>query len=361
MIRATGQRKVARQLKGTFWGLAAAALVVAALLPFVPSLSDRRGVGLLTTVAITACLSLSWNLLGGLTGQLSIGHAVFFGCGAYASAALHVHAHWNPLLGGLAGIVIAVAASLMIGYLAFRSALSDLNFALATAAFSLVVLFFVRSNEWLGGAFGLTMPVRDTAKDLYFVDARIYYWIFLGLMCLILLLTILLRRSRLGTYFVAVREDPVAAEGLGIQVMRIKLSAMAISAALTASCGVLYASYLRFIDPGSALGFDRSLNMVIPAILGGTAVIAGPLVGSVIYGLVDEFARDVLDFAGSSGLVLGLILTLIMLFAPRGILPALAAGRSRLRRPAPPPSQPSDEAETPPDREFVTEGHNRAL
>jgi branched-chain amino acid transport system permease protein len=308
--------------------------LVAVVLPVVPGFSDREGVGLLTTVAITACLSLSWNLLGGFTGQLSIGHAVFFGCGAYASAALHVHAHWNPILGGLLGVVIAVVAALLIGYLAFRSALSDLNFALVTAALSLVALFFARSNGWLGGAFGLTMPVNDGPSDLYFTDPRIYYWLFLGLMLAILVLTVCLRRSRLGTYFVAVREDPTAADGLGIPVMRVKLIAIAISAALTAATGVLYASYLRFIDPDSALGFDRSLNMVIPAILGGTAIIAGPIVGSVIYGAVDKYSQDLLDFAGSSGLVLGVILTVLMLFLPRGIVPSLIATWRRWTHPA---------------------------
>lgn len=322
--------------------ISVALAVVAAVLPLTPGLSDRAGVSLLTAVALTACLSLSWNLLGGFTGQLSIGHAVFFGCGAYASAALHIHAHWNPILGGLLGILIAVVAALLIGYLAFRSALSDLNFALVTAALSLVVLFFARSNGWLGGAFGLTMPVSDGPADLYFTDPRIYYWLFLGLMLAILVITVLLRRSRLGTYFVAVREDPTAADGLGIPVMRVKLIAIAISAALTAATGVLYASYLRFIDPDSALGFDRSLNMVIPAILGGTAIIAGPIVGSVIYGVVDKYSQDLLDFAGSSGLVLGVILTILMLFLPRGIVPSLIVRWQRWRHRVPPAGPPGE-------------------
>ena len=309
--------------KGSYGNLLLGCLAVAAgaaLLPLIPSLGDRNGIGILTTIALTMCLSLSWNIVGGLTGQLSIGHAVFFGCGAYGAALLHINNGLHPLLGGLVGVVVAVVLSVLLAYLALRTDLSHLNFSLVTAAFSLVVLFFVQSSDFLGGAFGLIMPVDDGVGDLKFTDGRIYYWMFLVLALVILSVTLVIRRSKLGAQFVAVREDSVAAAGLGIPVMRVKLTAMAVSAAFTAVVGTFYAPYLRFLDPDSVFGFNRSLDLLIPAILGGTGFLLGPVVGAVVYVLADEFARTALGFEGSSGIVLGTALVLIMLYRPGGLV-----------------------------------------
>ena len=313
------------------WAAASGLCALALLLPLIPGFSGQSSVGVITSIAVAAYLALSWNVLGGLAGQLAFGNAVFFGAGAYGTAVFFIHYGWNPLIGGLIGILVAVVLGLAIGYVGFRYSLSHLGFALATAAFSLVALFFVKGIDYLGGAFGLVLPVHAGAGQLYFTDGRIYYWIFAALVILAMLFTWRLRRGRLGTYFVAIREDEQAAEASGINVMKTKLIAIAISAAMTGLGGVFYAHYLRFLSPESIFSFEQSLQIVIPAMLGGTTMLAGPVVGAIAYGLILEKTKGILDFAGGPEILLGAVLGAVVLYMPRGILPTLTDLYLRLR------------------------------
>jgi branched-chain amino acid transport system permease protein len=327
------------------------ALVVAgaAVLAAIPLATDNSYViSVLTSVFLWAYLATCWNIVGGMTGQLSFGHAVFFGVAGYASAVLFVRYGWHPLLGGALGVVLACILALAIGYVSARYNLVHLHFALVTTAVGQIVLFLAMGWQFIGGSTGLTVPYRATAGQLFFRDPAVYYWIILAMTVAVIALTMLIRRRRIGLYFLCIRESEPAAMGVGIDIMRQKLVAIVISAALTATGGVIYAHYIRFLDPDSIFGWQVSLQMVIPAMLGGTQAILGPTIGAAIFVTLQETTRTLIDFAGAPLIIVGLVLIPVVLFLPLGVAPALAAvwKRHSVRRGAT-PRPPATAASTP--------------
>ena len=312
----------------TFAGLAACAAVLAT----VPLLTDNGYViSVLTSVLLWAYLASCWNIVGGMTGQLSFGHAVFFGVAAYSSAVLFITYGWHPLLGGAVGVVLACVLALAIGYVSARYNLVHLHFALVTTAVGQIALFLAMGWQFIGGATGLSVPYKATPSQLFFRDPAVYYWIFLAMTLAVLALSLLIRARRIGLYFLCIRESEPAANGAGIDVVRYKLLAIVISAGLTALGGVVYAHYIRFLDPDSIFGWQVSLQMVIPAMLGGTQAILGPTVGAAIFVTLQETTRTLIDFPGAPLIIVGLVLIPVVLFLPAGVVPSLA-GVLRRRR-----------------------------
>ena len=301
-----------------------AAAAVAVALALVPlGTSNAYTISVLTSVFMWAYFACCWNILGGMTGQLSFGHSVFFGIAAYASAVLFIKFGWHPLLGGLLGIALATTLGVAIGYVSARYNLVHLHFALVTTAVGQIALFLAMGWQFIGGATGITVPYRATPAQLFFRDPAVYYWIFLAMTAAVLALTLLIRRRRIGLYFLCIRESEPAARGAGIDLLRYKLFAIAISAALTAAGGIIYAHYIRFLDPDSVFGWQVSLQMVIPAMLGGTQAILGPLVGAAIFVVLQETTRTLIDFAGAPLIIVGLVLIPVVLFMPLGVVPSL--------------------------------------
>jgi branched-chain amino acid transport system permease protein len=300
-------------------------LLATALFAIVPLVtSNQYAISILTTVFLWTYLSTCWNLLGGMVGLLSFGHAVFFGLGAYFSATLFIEWGWHPLLGGAIGVILACAAAYVIAWISARYNLVHLHFALVTTAVGQIALFLAMGMEFIGGASGLSLPFNATGSLLFFRDPTIYYWIFLGMSALAVGLTAAIRHRRTGLYFLCVRESEMAAKGVGVNVMHQKLLATVISAALTAAGGVVYAHYIRFLDPDSIFGWQVSLQMVIPAMLGGSFAVTGPLVGSFIFVSLQELTRSVTSFAGAPLVIVGLVLVPVVRFLPRGIVPSIA-------------------------------------
>lgn len=327
------------------------AAVLAVLVPILPGLDDEFTVSVLTGSAISAYLASSWNVQGGLTGQLSFAHGLFFGAGAYGAAAFQVRHGWNPILGGLVGVVAAVLMALVIGYVCFRSGLSHLYFALATTAFAEIGLYLAGSWHFIGGVEGLTLPFDVGGAELRFDDSRIYYWIFVALTVLVLLGTVLLKRRKLGLYMQCVRENEQTAAAVGISILRVKLIAMMISAALTAVGGMLYAQYIRFLDPSSMLGWTITLQMIVlPAIIGGARATLGPVIGAIIYVVLREETRVYFSYTGASLIALGVVVCVIVLLIPKGVVPfATEVGAKfsgRRKKPDVDGSPPRDEAPT---------------
>jgi branched-chain amino acid transport system permease protein len=304
--------------------------VIMALVPLV--VHQGYAISVLTSIFLWGYLSVCWNILGGMTGQLSFGHAVFFGVGAYASAALFIHYGLHPLLGGLIGIAMACILALAIGYVSARYNLVHLHFALVTTAVGQIVLFLTMGWDFLGGSIGLSLPFKAKPEQLFFRNPAIYYWIFLGMTVAVLGLTLFIRQRRMGLYFLCIRESEPAAAGAGINIMRQKLLAMVISAALTAAGGVVYAHYIRYLDPDSIFGWQVSLQMVIPAMLGGTQAVLGPVIGAAIFVSLSEFTRSLVDFAGAPLIIVGVVLVPVVLFLPNGVLPSLSKLVSRRRK-----------------------------
>jgi branched-chain amino acid transport system permease protein len=268
-------------------------------------------------------LATAWNILAGYCGQVSLGHAVYFGLGAYTSTLLFRHVGLTPWLGMLAGAVVAVAVSQVVGYPVFR--LRGHYFAIATIAVGEIVQTLVINWDWAGGARGLFVPIRrpDSLLTFQFHESKAaYYYIALGLLLTALAATRLLERSRRGYYFRAIREDELAAAALGVPVAREKHWAIGVSAALTALGGTFYAQYVLFIDPESVLPLSLSILICLVAVLGGVGTLWGPLVGAAVLVPLGEATRVWLGGGGQALdlLVYGALIVLFAVFQPAGLV-----------------------------------------
>jgi branched-chain amino acid transport system permease protein len=278
-----------------------------------------------------ALLGEAWNILGGYAGQVSLGHAIFFGLGAYTSSFMLIRWGITPWLGMVAGILVAVVISMIIGYPCFR--LAGHYFAIATIAAGEIVAIAVLNWKLMGGAIGLFLPLLDESLlNFEFHSSKApYYYIILAMLVVTVFIAYRIERSRLGFYFRAIKNDPDAARSLGIDLTKYKLIAMIISAALTAMAGTFYAQYLLFIDPHTVLTLMLSIQMCLIPVLGGTGTIAGPIIGSCILIPMAEYTRVYL--AGKvSGLHLflyGLLIIVFAVFQPAGLMGLIQRYRRR--------------------------------
>jgi branched-chain amino acid transport system permease protein len=310
---------------------AAAFVLVAAALayPLVFTTPFQQRLGAL--VLLYAIGASAWNIVGGYAGQISVGHAVFFGCGAYGALASYQHLGWAPIAGLPIGVAVGVLIAAVIGVPTLR--LSGHYFSMATIAVAELVRLVVSNTEWLGGAQGLSgPPVPRTVLDLSFISALPYYYLFLAVLTVVLAATWLMEKSRIGYYLRAIRDSEHAARSLGVAAPRYKLVAFMLSAAFTAVAGVLYAVMIGFVDPESGLGILISVKMLIMAALGGAGLLFGPLVGAAILVPLEEISNNLLggQGAGLTFVVYGAIIVAIARFRPGGILaPILALLRRR--------------------------------
>ncbi len=298
--------------------------------PLVFSTPFQQRLG--TLVLLYAIGASAWNIVGGYAGLISVGHAVFFGCGAYGALASYKYLSLPPIGGLPIGIVVSIGIAAIVGIPTLR--LSGHYFSMATIAVAELVRLIVSNIEWLGGAQGLSgPPVPRTLLDLSFISALPYYYLFLGVLATVLAFTRLMERGRLGYYLRAIHDSERAARSLGAPVSRCKLYAYLISAALTAVAGTLYAVMFGFVDPESGLGILISVKMLIMTALGGAGLLLGPLVGALILVPLEELSNSLLGGvgAGVTFVVYGAIIVVIARLQPRGLLrPLLGA----LRKPS---------------------------
>ncbi|PZU92027.1 MAG: branched-chain amino acid ABC transporter permease [Chelatococcus sp.] len=318
------------RLSPTRWlGLA----LLAALAIALPFAFDPRGYGIriLCLALLFAAMAQAWNIVAGLANQISLGHAAFFGIGAYTSTLLLIHFGVSPWLGMLAAAVLGGIAALLISLPTMR--LRGHYFALATLAFGEVMR--VIGNSWgglTGGPVGISVPFSQPSLDLLqFKDTRSYYWVMLAALILVTLVFIAIKRSRLGYRLRAIKENADAAEVIGVDTTRTKIVATVISGGLTASLGTLYAQFQFFFDPDTVFGVAAvSVRMAMIAIVGGIGTAAGPILGAFFVIPIEEAANQIFSaqVAGLSQLVFGVLLILVILLEPRGFM---AIG-PRLRR-----------------------------
>jgi branched-chain amino acid transport system permease protein len=262
----------------------------------------------------------SWSILAD-AGQISMGHSVFAGIGAYVTALLFIHWGLTPWIGMLLGGVLAVAVGLFIGYLCFRYGVRELYFILVTLAFSQVIVYLAINLEFVGGPNGISTPIKPGILNFQFTHkASYYYVIFIGL-ALLMFLRHKINSSKLGHYFAAIRENEEAAQALGIYLMKYKLIAMAISVFITALCGAYYIQYISFVEPESFLGPHMALLAVICVIVGGLGTLWGPTIGAAFLIPLGEIMRMVLHgkFPALPLIVNGMVLILVIIFLPQGI------------------------------------------
>ena len=331
-------------------------LAVIALVMLVP-MATRKPLILHMWIMVFLAIAQgsAWNVLGGYTGQHSVGHAAYFGMGAYTTMMLlqlHGIAPWWGL--GLA-VVNALVLSAIVGSITFR--LRGPYFVLASIAVAGIIrLAALHFKDFTRGAEGILLdeipPLETPWFTVNFVGKQPFFYVALGLAVLAISTTWFVQHSKLGYYFQAIREDQDAAHSLGINLTFHKNVALGISAAFTAWAGGLFALYVRFIDPNIVLGIDVSVQMVLICIIGGIGTILGPVVGAVVLVLLSESLRNPkwLVQAGAAAadsptiafieahlsnahvLFYGVLVVVVILFAPDGVLGVL---RHALRRRAP--------------------------
>ncbi len=269
---------------------------------------------------IIALAAQGWNLLGGYGGLSSFGHAAFFGTGAYTTAILQTNFGFNAWVGLVCGVAFGSIVGAVIGFLSFRAGLRGSYFALITLAFAEVLRVLANSWSVTGGAAGMLVRLQNGFTYLQFSDRRYFLLILIAFVAATLFLTRWLERSAFGAYLVALRENDQAAQALGVDVFRIKMQAITLSAGVTALAGCLYVQNFLFIDANVAYGSWISIEALFAAIVGGAGTIIGPLIGSVVLLGLGELTKSFAGgIAGIDLVVFGVILVLCVAFAPNGI------------------------------------------
>ena len=300
--------------------------ILAALAVIPGAIGKSSHAHVLILVLLYASMAQSWNILGGYCGQISFGHSVFFGLGAYGAGMAMVTYGSMPWLGVLAGALVAALTSVLIGWPFFR--LRGHYFAIATFAtveiFGRVFLVW----DWVGGAIGLDYPIMDDSWKyfLWSSDKTGYYTGVLVLFILVFSVVRFIESRKLGFYLRAVREGQETAESLGVNSTRVKLTAMALSAFLTALCGAFFAQYNYRVDPPMVMSLEMSMKFVLITILGGMGTFWGPFLGAAVLIPLQEYTRTYLSGMGSGvdQIIYGLLIIFMMVRQPKGIMGFLA-------------------------------------
>jgi branched-chain amino acid transport system permease protein len=305
--------------------LVTAALVSAAMIALPLAVRDVYFQNILILAVMYAALAQSWNILGGYCGQISLGHALYFGVGAYATTILLTRFGITPWLGMIAGGAICAAIALALGWPCFR--LRGHYFTIATIVIAEIGLILFLNWDWAGAALGIQIPVAsDNWINFQFQRSKLpYYYFALGLAAVTWWATFVIEDSKWGYYWRAVKENPEAAESLGVRVFHSKMAAAAVSAFFTAIGGGFYALFVSYIDPDSVLAFQFSLLMALPAVLGGIGTLWGPALGAAILIPITELTRS---YVGGTGRGIDLILygstiVVISLLRPEGVVSLL--------------------------------------
>jgi len=285
---------------------------------------------LLTIIPIWAVLATSWNVFSGYSGLVSFGHGAFFGLGAYVVTLGLIHLGITPWVGIPAAAVVGAAAGAAIGYPTFR--LRGTYFALAMLAYPLV---FVYLFDWLGYQ-ELSLPMKREAPGYYlqFSDYRIYLILTLLLLLLALVVNVLIERSRFSLNLLAIKQNELAAEACGVDTLKWKLCALAVSGALAAAAGGLYAVVVLVLTPASVFGLVVSAQAMILTLFGGAGTVWGPLIGAVVLVPLSELLQGELGhlIPGVQGIVYGAAIMFVILLAPEGIYWRLSDAISRPRQ-----------------------------
>ena len=309
--------------------LLAAAAVVLIAVPLV--IKSAFAVDILIRILLFAFIGVAWNLIGGYAKQLSLGHAAFFGLGAYTSTILQIDFGISPWLGMIAGGVVAAIASLPIGWLCFR--LRGPYFAIATiAAAQVLMLIFLKFRDFAWGAEGTTIPnLGNSPLMMQFEAKAAYYYVALGLLALGLAITYRIEKSWMGYYLVAIGEDEDAAEAVGVNAPRVKRDIYMISAFLTALAGTFYTQYIYFIDPNTAFNFSVSIEAALVSIVGGIGTLWGPVIGTVLLETTSTLLQSWLgsSIGGVQLTVYSLILMAVILWRPTGLMGMIDDARHR--------------------------------
>ena len=298
----------------------------------LPWVSGAYVLSVATLILYLAYTGQAWNIMMGFAGQLSLGHSLYVGVGAYASAAIFFHYGIGPWAGLWLSIALCVALGALIGVLAFRFGISGVYFALLTIAFAEFTRIGFDHLNWTGGSGGLFLKVaqRDQIDLANFRGPpAMYYYTMLVLAAGAFVGCWALLRSRAGYYWQAIRENEEAAQALGINTFRWKMLAVVISSAMTAVSGVFFAFFYNNLFPEQIFHISRSIEIILGPIIGGVGTLFGPIIGAAMLtilsdGITDGLAALGWEIPGVKQVFYGVVLLFVVMFLPHGIWPALA-------------------------------------
>jgi len=312
-----------------------ALLLLGALLIVLVAVPLFAGDYLLTVFILIlyfAYIGQSWNIMMGFAGQLSLGHALYVGLGAYTAAALYIHYGIGPWLGLLAAVLVAAMAGAFIGFLAFRFRVAGVYFAILTIALAEFERVGFDHWSWTSGSSGLFLPVKQYAhNDLWQLRGYpvMFYYILLAATVAAFIGCRALLQSRVGYFWLAIREDEVAARSAGIDAFHYKMLAVVISAGMTSFAGVIYAFFYNNLFPEQVFHILRSIEIILGPIVGGVGTLFGPILGAfVLTGLAETLTAALaalgVDLPGAKQVFYGICLLLVIVALPGGVWPWLS-------------------------------------
>lgn len=305
------------------WATALGLIGAAALVAYPLVITSTFAQHTMILVFLYAMMAQSWNVVAGLSGQISLGHAMFFGLGAYSVGVLGVKFGITPWIGILVGMLIAAVAAVAVGIPTLR--LKGHYFAIATLLIGSSVQIIFQRWDWVGAASGLFLPLKRGSPwlDMQFHTSKVpYYYISLAAAALTFLAVWKMRRSRMGFRLQALRDDADAAASLGIAVARYKVLAFVISAAIMSVAGGFYTQYILVLDPERVFSVDISIIVVLMTVLGGSGTLWGPAVGAAVLIPLSEYSRI---WFGSTGrtidlMIYGVLIVVICMWRPAGLI-----------------------------------------
>ncbi|RJF96950.1 branched-chain amino acid ABC transporter permease [Noviherbaspirillum cavernae] len=316
-----------------------AALVFFVLLALLPAVTGDALISIATLVLMFAVYGIAWNLMMGYVGQLSLGHGLYIGLGAYAVALATGTHGLSPWLGILIGAAISAVVAAVIAFIGFRFSVRGIYFTLLTIACAEMMRISFDNWSYVGGTGGYFLKAAGDTHPLLSLrgDSTFFYFAFLILTAITFLCSAALMKSKFGYFWRAIREDEDAARALGVPTLQLKILAVVISAIMTSIGGSFYALLSGSLFPDTMMGMRFSIEIVIAPIIGGLGTLFGPIVGALFVVPLGEFSNHVAQSTGIYGLNLlihGALLLVVVCFMPEGLWPAIAKRFGRLRAPA---------------------------
>ncbi len=302
--------------------LAVGVVLLAGLCALPLPIHDVYTQNLIILTLLFAGLAQAWNILGGYCGQISLGHALYFGIGAYVSTLLYLNLGIPPTLGMFAGGVVAAVAALLVGWPCFR--LSGHYYAIATVVIGEIGFLLFLNWDFVGAANGLYVPFKgESLINLQFRTSKLpFHYVALAYAAACWLVAWVVEGSRAGFAWRAVKDDVVAARSLAVRIFPSKMLAAAISGLLTGIGGAIYAQYVGYLDPESMMAGTLSILIALPAVLGGVGTLWGPLLGAAVLTPVSELSRSYLGGSGRGVdlMIYGALIVAVALARPAGLV-----------------------------------------
>lgn len=306
--------------------------VLFAVLLAAPWLVNDYLLTVLIIILYFAYAGQAWNIMMGFAGQLSLGHAIYLGLAGYVAATLFTRFGIGPWLGFAAAVPVATACGAIIGFLAFRFRVAGIYFAILTIAFAEFARIGFDNWDYVNASSGLFLPVKQYAHNnpwLLRGDPTMFYYVILGATAVLFVLCFGLLRSRAGYFWLAIREDEIAARAAGINTFRYKLIAVMVSAAVTSFAGVFYAFFYNNLFPEQVFSLSRSVEIILGPTIGGIGTLFGPILGAfVLTGLAETLNAAMtasgIDLPGATQVFYGICLLFVIVALPEGVWPPLA-------------------------------------